>query len=530
MEDHPTSKRARGGGSDICGGGGGASGDANLLAGAVVAVLGVGVAPPPAPAGFVLLEPWERAEHALLSRPTPFPNEDGSLPMEEFKVGECARTLAEARVLVIGAGGLGCDVLKNLALSGVRNIHVVDMDTIDLSNLNRQFLFRLKDVGSYKADVAAEFVMARVPGVAITPHREAIQAKPLAFFRSFDVVVGALDNLDARRWMSGRLVAFAAEGPEQKVIPYVDGASEALAGTVRVIVPTVTPCFECFVTAFPAQQTVFQVCTLTDKPRRPEHCVMWALLVAWPGAFPERACDKDCKADMDWLVARAQERAAEFSIGGVTFPFALGVAKNVIPAIAATNALTAAACTLEVLKLLTGASRTLDNTLDANGVGGQNYSTISHKKRADCPVCGPRPLFRVACGPHVTLGELLARLKDDPKVQLKEPLLMKGARFLYKVLAAPPAAAADGMLARYNEELATYTSNMNKTMGELLGDEGALGFVAQPPPRSAPPSLFARFPPLTATHRNKQKKSGRRTATPKSQLSHLRWASLWSST
>ncbi|TMS16336.1 NEDD8-activating enzyme E1 catalytic subunit [Larimichthys crocea] len=112
------------------------------------------------------------------------------------------------------------------ALSGFRLIHVVDMDTIDVSNLNRQFLFRPKDVGRPKADVAADFINSRIPGCKVVPHFKKIQDFDESFYRQFHIIVCGLDSIIARRWMNGMLISLLSyeDGvlDPSSIIPLID--------------------------------------------------------------------------------------------------------------------------------------------------------------------------------------------------------------------------------------------------------------------------------------------------------------------
>jgi ubiquitin-like 1-activating enzyme E1 B len=100
------------------------------------------------------------------------------------------------KLLVVGCGGVGCELLKNLILSGFKNLVIIDLDSIDVTNLNRQFLFRREHVGRSKAEVAREALLLYNP----TAHIEAISANIMTprfnfdFFRGFDCVCNALDN------------------------------------------------------------------------------------------------------------------------------------------------------------------------------------------------------------------------------------------------------------------------------------------------------------------------------------------------
>ena len=148
--------------------------------------------------------------------------------------------LENVKVLVIGAGGLGCELLKDLALMGFRNISVIDMDTIDLSNLNRQFLFRQNDVGRYKAEVAAEFINKRIPGCRVAPHNCKIQDFDEDFYREFHLVVCGLDSIVARRWINGMLISMLefdddGELDRSTSVPLVDGGTEGFKVNIRVL-------------------------------------------------------------------------------------------------------------------------------------------------------------------------------------------------------------------------------------------------------------------------------------------------------
>mmetsp|Transcript_37918 Transcript_37918/g.33938 ORF Transcript_37918/g.33938 Transcript_37918/m.33938 type:complete len:121 (-) Transcript_37918:1073-1435(-) len=107
---------------------------------------------------------WKDIDHVLLQNGPYAPSEFE--PSDELK----ENFFEYGKVLVVGAGGLGCEILKDLGLMGFKDIHVIDLDTIDVTNLNRQFLFRKDDVNDYKSKVAAKFIEKRIPGCKVTPH------------------------------------------------------------------------------------------------------------------------------------------------------------------------------------------------------------------------------------------------------------------------------------------------------------------------------------------------------------------------
>ena len=322
----------------------------------------------------------------LLTRESKYPGNNFN-PGEELK-----SNFPLLQVLVVGAGGLGCEILKNLALCGVKNIFVVDLDTIELSNLNRQFLFRQKDIGKFKADVACEFIKKKYPDISIQSSCKKIQEFTDDFFRQFHIIIGGLDNVEARSYINQKvhdLVEFDSDGKpnEDTVIPFIDGGTEGFRGQVKVIMPYTTSCFDCDTEIINTKRNTYAMCTIAENPRVPEHCIEYAFTIEWKKNFKDKPVDKDSIEDVEWIYKTALERAKKYNIEGVTYNLTLGVIKNVIPAIASTNSLIAAATVMEVIKIWTGFSKRLDNYFMYMGHEGLYSSTMQMDKLENCKVC-----------------------------------------------------------------------------------------------------------------------------------------------
>lgn len=196
--------------------------------------------------------------------------------MEEVEIKEWGRevfdllswykmdTVRNAKVMVVGAGALGNEVLKNLALFGVGNIYIVDFDTIEYSNLTRSVLFREDDAdkGYYKAEVAARKVREINPNINVQYICGKLNTDVgLGLYRQMDVVIGCLDSRLARLQLN-RLCMRAD-------VPWVEGGMENLTGNVRVFRQGEN-CYECGLTEN-AKQNIFQQLSCAGVAHRNEN-------------------------------------------------------------------------------------------------------------------------------------------------------------------------------------------------------------------------------------------------------------------
>ncbi len=190
---------------------------------------------------------------------------------------EFQEKIADVKEFLVGAGAIGCEMLKTWAMIGLGTgpkgkITVTDMDQIEKSNLNRQFLFRPKDVGKLKSDCAVAAVQAMNPdleGHVVTFRDRVGQDTEHIFNETFweelDGVTNALDNVDARTYVDRRCVFFRK--------PLLESGTLGTKGNTQVILPRLTESYSS--SQDPPEQS-FPMCTLRSFPNKIEHTIAWA--------------------------------------------------------------------------------------------------------------------------------------------------------------------------------------------------------------------------------------------------------------
>lgn len=183
---------------------------------------------------------------------------------------ELQKQLAKSNIFIVGAGAIGCELLKNLAMMGVENVHISDMDIIEKSNLNRQFLFRDNNIGQHKAEAACNAIKQMNPNVKYIPYLlkvapETENVFSSQFYENATLVMTALDNLVARHYVDRKCVENAKH--------LIDSGTLGPQGNVQVVVPYIT---ESYGASNDPQEDSIAVCTLKMFPYQPEHCIQYA--------------------------------------------------------------------------------------------------------------------------------------------------------------------------------------------------------------------------------------------------------------
>ncbi|KAI5185086.1 ubiquitin-activating enzyme E1 [Nematocida homosporus] len=201
-------------------------------------------------------------------------------------VGADIDKIFKAGLFVVGAGAIGCEYLKNLALLGAgkdKRLVVTDMDAIEKSNLNRQFLFREGDISQMKSVVATReaAILNKDMNAAMLAYTSKVGKETETlfndqFYAQVDVILNALDNVDARLYMDKTAI--------YQQIPMIDAGTLGTKGHTQTVIPYKT---EHYGNTDDPQERSIPLCTIRNFPHLPVHCVEWAL-AEFKSLFSER--------------------------------------------------------------------------------------------------------------------------------------------------------------------------------------------------------------------------------------------------
>lgn len=175
--------------------------------------------------------------------------------------------------LIVGSGAIGCELLKNLAWLNVKSIEITDPDTIEKSNLSRQFLFRKDDIGKLKSEVATNKIKELKPNITIKYYSEKVGIETKSFTdyllkrKELTGIFNALDNINARKFMDDQAFNY--------VKPLFESGTQGTKGNTQAVIPYLTETYSN--SNDPDNEKSFPVCTIKSFPNQIHHTIHWAL-------------------------------------------------------------------------------------------------------------------------------------------------------------------------------------------------------------------------------------------------------------
>ena len=181
--------------------------------------------------------------------------------------------LKETEFFIVGSGAIGCELLKNLAFLNVKKLTITDPDTIEKSNLSRQFLFRANNVGKLKSETAAIAIKHMKPSLEINYLAEKVGPNNINFMdkilkdTKLTAVFNALDNIDARRFMDNECF--------NNDVPLFESGTMGIKGNTQPVIPFLSETYSN--SNDPPIEKSFAVCTIKNFPNEIQHTIHWAL-------------------------------------------------------------------------------------------------------------------------------------------------------------------------------------------------------------------------------------------------------------
>ncbi len=311
-------------------------------------------------------------------------SEERNLYDRQFRLEGWSQNLVkDSRVLMVGVGGLGCEIAKNLAMLGVGHIDLVDLDIIEHSNLNRQILFAGAKLGAPKAVVAAKKLTEINPNIVIKGYHISLERLDPTLYQAADIVIGGLDSMNARLNLNAQCMRFRK--------PLVDGGVSGYHGHVYTVFPYKNACYEC--NPLPVGESdEMAACTVVGVPRKRIHCLFKGDM-AFKEEFDRDPNPKNIN-DMKFIQKIANELVNKHNfLPEYTEDDIVKIIDRHDPGIITINAVISALQSHEVIKILhwkkghIGLGEPIKSYVIFNAITMMFYH-IEKKRNPECSQCG----------------------------------------------------------------------------------------------------------------------------------------------